>query len=149
MKALQLRFFRVALVLPRCVICALLIGFTVLATGESADAGIVTSLEVGAYAAVESEPLPADQVRGAHFSLVLRMLLLLERSSGCDHGFPAPSSTTGGPTGTSIGPIQPHAAFPTVADAEDSAEQGWVFLEVTLALPPLLPSGLFRPPKSC
>jgi hypothetical protein len=134
-----------AAVLRRPGVIALLVVGTVLATTTQTNAGIVTSMDAVAYSSPEGVASQAASQNESDFCLTFR--LLLERPHGFDQALPTSTSTTGGSTGPSFGPMQSPAAFATIFDL-DLPARDWVAPEATLALPPLLPSGHFRPPRS-
>jgi hypothetical protein len=110
-----------------------------------ADAGIVTSMD----AVVCSPEAGASQTWRADPSSFGRQFeQLVKTSPSLDHALPSSTSTTGGATGPGIGQTQLLVAFETVFDIQDLPARGWTAPESTLALPPLLPSGLFRPPRN-
>jgi hypothetical protein len=137
----------VAAVLRRPGIIALLIVGAVLAATTQANAGIVTSMDAVACCSLEEAASHTDSLNDSDYGLTFR--LLLEHSPGFDYPLPTSSSATGGATGPSIGPMQSPAAFAAVVDVQNSPARGWAAPETRLDLPPLLPSGLFRPPRNC
>jgi hypothetical protein len=136
----------VAAVLRRPGAIALLVVGMVLAATAQANAGIVTSMDAVACSSLDEVASQAGSQNDSERSLPFR--LLLERPHGFDHPLPTSNSTTGGATGPGMGPMQSPAACVTVDDVQDSPARGWAAPEATLALPPLLPSGLFRPPRN-
>jgi hypothetical protein len=139
-------FDRGATVLSRPFVIALLVVGTAQVIAKPAEAGIVTSMEAVSCSSLETAPSQTGREDDSHLHPLLR--LLLERSPGLDHAFPTSSSSNGGATGPSSGPMQLPAASAGVFDLHDLNARGWTAPEATLALPPLLPSGLFRPPRS-
>jgi hypothetical protein len=136
-----------AAVLRRPCVIALLVVGAVQSTANFAEAGIVTSMEAASCTSLETAPTHSGRKDDSHLHPWLR--LLLERSPGLNHALPTSStSSTGGATGPSFGPVQLPAASSGALDLHDLNARGWTAPEAAIALPPLLPSGLFRPPQS-
>jgi hypothetical protein len=146
MSVLRLEFASCSAFVPRRAVVALFVGLAVWAIGSPANAGIVTSMHAGACESISDSPPQADRAEDQNFCITLRRLL--ERSPTLEGALPTSTSTFGGVTGNSFGPTHPPMAFADACDAEDFPARGWVAPETTLALPPLLPSGLFRPPRN-
>jgi hypothetical protein len=138
-----LEFLTAAFRRPRVI--ALLVFSAVLAAATSADAGIVTSIDATACGLPKSLS-PTNRNGDSRLHLTLR--LLWERTPGFNQGLPTSvPSTTGGAPGPTSGTAQSLVAFAVVVDCQDLPARGWIAPEGTLALPPLLSSGLFRPPR--
>jgi hypothetical protein len=108
---------------------------------SSAEAGVVTSMQAGGMAAPEV-PVPNQRPAAPWGSFpqisgqIVGLCVALDTSS---------QSTTSTPT-SSFSSTHPPAAIASACELPSPASRGWVVPESTLALPPLLPSGLFRPP---
>jgi hypothetical protein len=145
MSLLRRQFVYVAAALKRGSVYAPFFVGMFLVCAAPADAGIVTSMDAVACSSVEEASKPL--ARGADFRLILGFML--EQAPDLNHALPTSSSTTGSGAANGFGPMQLTAEFATVFDSRDMTARGWTSPEATLALPPLLPSGLFRPPQSC
>jgi hypothetical protein len=136
----------VAVVSRPCVIALLVVG-AVQSTANFAEAGIVTSMEAASCSSLETAPTHSGWKDDSHLHPWFR--LLLERSPGLNQALPTTStSSTSGATGPSFGPVQLPAVSAGALDLHDRNARGWTAPEAAVALPPLLPSGLFRPPQS-
>jgi hypothetical protein len=115
-----------------------------LSLAPPADAGIVTSIDAVDYSpeAAASETWRTDT---SHFRRLFEQLV--KSSPSLDHALPS-STSTGGASGPGLGQSQLLVAFATVIDSHEFPARGWTAPEATLALPPLLASGLFRPPRN-
>ena len=114
--------------------------FASLFSSQVAEAGVTTSLDssAAAYSDLDETHHPDCPIDSPSHQL-------LTNGRGL-YGIPQSTSTssTSTPTSAGAGP-QVMATFST-ALLSDSPRIGWVTPESALALPPLLPSGLFRPP---
>jgi hypothetical protein len=117
-----------------------------LAVASRVDAGIVTSMDSVGSSSLKVVTSQTGRVDDSHFRLAFK--LLVEISTGLNHALPNSTSTTGGSTSPGFGPTQMLASCAIVIGAQELPARGWTVPQETLALPPLLPSGLFRPPRS-